>query len=159
VAYEVDPDLAADARGRLADRPNVRVEAGDAGAPPGRFDLIYVNAGATRARREWLAALSDGGRMFLPITAHVPMFQNAGIGLALHIARNGREWPVRVVSEIGIYDCRGAREPSDEPALREFLSRVLRKVQPTDTIRSLTLEPHERTARCLAHLEGFCLQS
>ena len=71
VAVEIDSGLAERARACLAPWPQVRVETGDGSRPQGPHDVIYVNAGATHARREWLAALLPGGRLLLPLTAHL----------------------------------------------------------------------------------------
>ena len=58
VALEVDPELARRAQRNLAPWPQVRVENADASElHDDAFDVIYVNAGATHARREWLAAM------------------------------------------------------------------------------------------------------
>src|SRR6185295_313824 len=72
VGYEVDAGLAARAEAALASRPTVRIEAGDASAPIGPFDAIFVNAGCTHPRSEWLAALAPGGRLVIPLTARMP---------------------------------------------------------------------------------------
>jgi protein-L-isoaspartate(D-aspartate) O-methyltransferase len=70
-AFEIDATLAQRAREALEPWPKVRVHAADASGPPGRYGVIYVNAGATHARREWLDALEPSGRLLLPLTAHL----------------------------------------------------------------------------------------
>jgi len=64
-AIEIDAALAERARQNLADHPWVTVLCGDGSAIP-EADAIYVNAGCTHPCAEWLAALSDGGRLVLP---------------------------------------------------------------------------------------------
>lgn len=57
-----DPVLAERARAQLAPWPHVEVDASDAGNPRGTFNAIFVNAGCTYARPEWIAALAAAGR-------------------------------------------------------------------------------------------------
>lgn len=155
VAVELDPGLAARARACLAPWPQVRVEAGDAGRPDGPFDVIYVNAGATHARKEWLAALAEGGRLLLPLTVHLPMFPpEHGIGFVVCAERRGARWPVRIVSPVGIFDCAGARDPAAEAQLRRFL-----RPGAAADLHALCSDGHVRGEHCLVHVDGFCLQS
>jgi protein-L-isoaspartate(D-aspartate) O-methyltransferase len=153
LACEVDADLAARAAQHLAGWTHVTVELGDGSAPDGSFDVIVVNAGATRARREWLSALGPAGRMLLPLTVHLPGMP-LGLGVMLRIDRGERDWPARFLTQVGIYDCATAREPADEAELMKLgepgvLSRL----------RAAAMEPHERGPDCLVHLDGFCLQA
>ena len=61
VAYEVDEELAGEARRNLASRPWVDVRHGDATEPiGGGFDAILVNAGVTHPLDTWLDALAPG---------------------------------------------------------------------------------------------------
>jgi protein-L-isoaspartate(D-aspartate) O-methyltransferase len=154
LAFEVDPDLAARATVNLAAWPQVQVVAGDASTIPGVFDAVFVNAGATHARAEWLGALRPAGRLMLPLTAHMPGIPFAvGVMLRIDHAPGGR-WPVRVVSEVGIYDCASARDPDREQQLV-----ALAAAGTAGTIRALSVEPHDRGPSCLCHGPGFCLQS
>ncbi len=152
-AHEVDPELASRARTCLAEWSQVRVQASDAGRPKGKYDVIYLNAGATHARPEWLAALKPGGRLFLPLTAHIPMFPH-GIGFAVRVDRAEGLWPARLVSPIGIFDCAGARDAAAEAQLRKLLSPQMKP-----NVRAVSTERHEPGERCLVHIDGFCLQS
>jgi protein-L-isoaspartate(D-aspartate) O-methyltransferase len=62
-ACEVDGELAQRARANLAAWPQVAVETSDASViEPASYDAIFINAGCTHARPEWLAALRAGGR-------------------------------------------------------------------------------------------------
>jgi protein-L-isoaspartate(D-aspartate) O-methyltransferase len=160
LAYEVDPDLAARARANLAAWRNAEVAVGDAAAPPGAFAAIFINAGCTHARPAWLAALAPGGRLVLPLTVHVPGVLH-GVGVVLQILRPSAEpageeggWPARVVSQVGIYDCAGARDPAREAGLVRLASFAA-----AARIRAVSIEPHAEGEACLAHGDGFCLRA
>jgi protein-L-isoaspartate(D-aspartate) O-methyltransferase len=159
VAYEVDAALAARAHACLRGWPQVQVIHGDAGEPRGLHDVVYVNAGATHARAEWLAAVSPGARLLLPLTAHVPLpwaptpASDHGFGFVIRAERSDGIWPVRVVSPVGIFDCVGARDEAAELQLRKLLDPEAAK-----RIRVLSVEPHSKGKGCLLHIDGFCLQ-
>jgi protein-L-isoaspartate(D-aspartate) O-methyltransferase len=155
VAYEIEPDIATRAQACLQAWPQVRAELGDASQPGGPYDVVYVNAGATHARKEWLSSLTEKGRILLPLTVHLPMFpQGGGVGFVICAKRCDGRWPVRVVGMVGIYDCAGARDPMAESQLRKFLSP-----DAAARIQALSIEPHIKGDRCLVHLDGFCLQT
>ncbi len=153
LAYEIDAELAARARANLAPWGNVVVETGDASAPRGPFDAMFVNAGCTFARPEWLAALAPGGRLVLPLTIHLPSMPH-GIGIMLRLERLTDRWSARTISQVGIYDCAGAREPAHEPVLRALVTPGI-----AARVHTLVIEPHARGQMCLSHLDGFCLQA
>jgi protein-L-isoaspartate(D-aspartate) O-methyltransferase len=148
---EIDPDLASRARANLASYSQVAIEVGDASAPTGMFDAIFVNAGCTFARPEWLAALADAGRIVLPLTVHFPQWPAGGVGVMLHAQRNGDGWSARVFSQVGIYDCTNARDPAHEPEIRKLLGGATK-------ISALEVAAHERRENCVIHLDGFCLR-
>ena len=149
VGVEVDPDLATRARTNLARYSQVVVETGDATAPTGPFDAIFVNAGCTYARPEWLAALAPAGRIVLPLTVHMPQWTVGGVGAMVCIERES--WAVRVVSQVGIFDCANARDPAHEPALRKLLG-------PGTKPTRLEIGPHVPSDACMIHVDGFCLR-
>jgi protein-L-isoaspartate(D-aspartate) O-methyltransferase len=153
LARDVDADLAARAAGNLAPWTHVEVEAGDAAAPRGAFDVVFVNAGATRARADWLAALRPAGRLIVPLTVHLPGVP-LGIGVMLRIDRAEQSWPARVLTQVGIYDCAGARDPADEAELMKLASPGV-----AARIASVSIDPHVRGEACLTHMDGFCMQS
>jgi protein-L-isoaspartate(D-aspartate) O-methyltransferase len=153
LGYEVDAELAARAQALLRAWPQTRVEAGDASAPVGPFDAIFVNAGCTRPRAEWLAALAPGGRMVIPLTIQMPGLWPHGVGAMLRLERRDPRWPATIVSQVGMYPCANARDPADEAELRKLAATIV-AVKPTAAV----IEPHERNEACLAHLPGFCLQ-
>jgi protein-L-isoaspartate(D-aspartate) O-methyltransferase len=152
VGYEVDPALAARAQAALAPWPVARVEAGDAAAPGGSFDAIFVNAGCTHPRPAWLAALAPGGRLVIPLTVGIPGAPD-GVGGMLRAERRDPRWPARLVSQVGMYHCSNARDPTHEDELRTLVG-VVPGAQPT----AVLVDPHDRGEACLAHLPGFCLQ-
>jgi protein-L-isoaspartate(D-aspartate) O-methyltransferase len=155
VAFEVDDTLAERARACLAPWPQVRVEVGDASELDGVYDVIYVNAGTTHARKEWLAALAPGGRLLLPLTVNRARSNAAhGAGIFIRAVRVGTRWPVRIVSSVSIFDCVGARDERAEAQLRKVLESSCRRGPHT-----LSVEPHAQGEHCLVHVEGFCLQA
>jgi len=152
VGYEVDAGLAARAHAALRGWPTVRVEAGDAASPEGPFDAIFVNAGCTHPRPQWLAALAPGGRMMIPLTMHLPGLPH-GVGGMVRLERRDPRWPATIVSQVGMYDCSNARDPENEAELRKLAAGAA-SVKPTAAV----IEPHERGDACLAHLSSICLQ-
>jgi protein-L-isoaspartate(D-aspartate) O-methyltransferase len=158
LGYDVEPDLLDRARANLAAWPHVEVELGDASAPRGEYDVIYVNAGATHPRPEWLAALRPRGRLVLPLTVHTNRDASHGTGVMAAIERprdGGDRWPFRVVTPAGFYDCAHARDPDAETQLRELLdtAQKQRKMPP------IVVRPgaHDRGEGCLVHVAGACL--
>jgi protein-L-isoaspartate(D-aspartate) O-methyltransferase len=116
-AIEYDPDLAAKARGNLAEHPNVTVLHGDGCTllfDPA--DVIYVNAGVTRPAETWLDGLKEGGRLVLPLTASTGPGQIPP-GVMFRFERRGDEFLARVVSPAGFISCEGLREPQFDEAL------------------------------------------
>jgi len=154
VAVEADPPIAARATELLRPWPQVSVETSDASHPAGRFDVIYVNAGATRPLDAWLAALNEGGRMLLPLTVHLPFLAEAGAaehGVGAVFVFEGSR--ARFVSPVGIFDCLGARDERDEPELKKLLD-----FETASKISAVERAPHARTGDCVVHLNGFCLR-
>lgn len=152
VGYEVDAGLAARAAAALRPWPRVRIDASDASAPVGPFDAIFVNAGCTHPRAEWLAALAPGGRLVIPLTVRMPGLPHS-IGAMVRVERRDPRWPASIVSQVGIYDCANARDPELEPELRK-LAGFTASVKPTAAV----VGSHERGDACLVHLPTFCLQ-
>jgi protein-L-isoaspartate(D-aspartate) O-methyltransferase len=152
VAYEVDAGLAERARAALRPWSHVEVITGDASDPRGPFDAIFVNAGCTHARPEWLAALVPGGRLVIPLTIHLPVMP-LGIGIMLRLERRDPRWPAQIVTQVGIYDCANARDPDNEAELRKLAG-----LGQSISLSAVVIEPHDRGPSCVAHLPGFCLQ-
>ena len=153
IACDIDADLAARAAANLTAWPQATVFAGDGTDLRGDHDVIYINAGATHARPEWIAALRPGGRLVMPLTTHVPQFPSHGVGVVVRIERTGgSRWPVSIVSQVGIFDCAGARDPELERRMRDLLH-----VHRNDTFVVETA-PHDATPTCLLHADRFCVQ-
>jgi protein-L-isoaspartate(D-aspartate) O-methyltransferase len=159
LAVEADAALAARATGLSRPWPQTTVECSDAASPRGPFDVIYVNAGATRPRDAWLDALSPGGRMLLPLTVHLPFLAEAGaaqhgVGAVFVFTRGELQWSARFVSPVGIFDCIGARDEADERELKRLLDAPA-----ATSVNRLVREPHQRTGACVVHLPGCCLSA
>jgi protein-L-isoaspartate(D-aspartate) O-methyltransferase len=152
LGIEVDPRLAELARRRLARTPNAAVLAGDGSlAAAGRFDAIFVNAGATEPLPAWRGALAPGGRLLLPLTA--PMRRAGfGAGWMLLLTRRGRGFAARFTSTVAIFDCLGARTPDGERLIRKAYERGGQ-----ERVRSLREDAHAPAADCWLHAESFCL--
>lgn len=159
VAYDVEADLVARATANLAPWPYARAFVGDASNPSGNYDVIYVNAGATHARREWLDSLRSGGRLVIPLTMHTPQFPQHGVGMVVAIEHVGERWPLRVVSPVGIYDCVGARDPEAESQIGRLMARARAGERMVTSGLVIVREPHERTAACQLHVDGFCISA
>jgi protein-L-isoaspartate(D-aspartate) O-methyltransferase len=150
-AFEVDAGLAARARAALSPYENVTVIEGDASAVDGPVDVVFVNAGATHPHPAWLAALSDGGRLLLPLT--VEMAPNApGKGFMLKIVRKESELIPELGPMVAVYSCVGARDAD----LNRRLGQSFMQWKPGE-IRSVRIDPHESCETCWIHGRGFCL--
>lgn len=149
LAYEIEADLAAQARSNLEALPNVCVVAASAAAGPlPPADVIYVNAGATHPPAAWLDALNSGGRLIFPLTP------NEGYGCMLLVTRlDPSKYAATVVSRVAFIACSGAR---DEAASRA-LSAALQS-RPLSSVRSLRRgTPPDQTAWCIG--TGWWLSS
>ncbi len=89
LAFEVDEELATQARSNLAPWPQVELRHDDASRPLGEsFDAILFNAGVTHPHDAWLDALVPRGRMVLPLTASFATMP-AGMPPAVNSSRVG----------------------------------------------------------------------
>src|SRR5438105_3614681 len=149
---ELDPGLAARARSNLAHLPSVEVVEADGGVyNPGAADAVFVNAGVTHPRAVWLEALSEGGRLILPLTvARDP--EESGGGFMLRLVREGDAYEARFISPVAIFPCVGSRDEESNRRLREALMRGN-----FDAVRQLRRDAHEAAADCWFHGDGFCL--
>ena len=157
VAIEVDDELALEARANLASMPWVDVRHGDGrSAPGGIFDAILVNAGVTHPVREWLDALTPGGRMILPLTAGFAPAFPIGKGLLLLLTRTTDPdvLDCRVLTFVAIYSAIGLR---DETINRELGLALRANMMPR--LAHLRLDPHDRTERCWLHTESGCFST
>ncbi len=117
VAYEIERDLAEQARSNLLPLPNVKVigaSASETVLPA--TDVIYVNAGATHPLASWLNALNDGGRLMFPLTP------NEGFGgMLLVTRRNAASYAASIVTRASFIPCIGARDDATSKALTAAL--------------------------------------
>lgn len=68
-AWDLEPTLVSAARRNLASWTNVSIALrSGTQAPIPESDVIYVCAGCTQPLREWVEALSEGGRLLFPLT-------------------------------------------------------------------------------------------
>jgi protein-L-isoaspartate(D-aspartate) O-methyltransferase len=155
---ELDADLAARAKQNLSSFANVRIVNGNGATIPFEAaDVIYVNAGVTRPAEPWLDALTDGGRLILPLTTNEGFLANdpANVqrrGAVFRIERRTPEFLAQWVSPVGIIPCEGARDETSEAALAEAFKkggweRVTRLYRNGDV-------PEER---CWLRAPGWCL--
>ncbi|HEY2029338.1 MAG TPA: methyltransferase domain-containing protein [Myxococcales bacterium] len=162
---EIDPALAERARTNLAGK--ARVFQGDGGETHGSYDAIFINAGATHPRIEWLEALTPGGRLVVPITIPIPggaLGAGLSAGIMLEIRRgrgDGRSAEARSIGDtarfttpVQIYDCAGARDPSLEPVLRAVLFAGKWR-----EVRKLRRDPHDPAPSCIVHTASACLST
>ncbi len=142
-AYEIEDDLAAQARANLAPWKQVHVQAssGSAGPLPAA-DVVYVNAGATHPLPAWLDALKPGGRLVFPLTP------DEGFGCMPMITRLGERTDVyaaRLLARVSFIACVGARDPATERALSQAVQS-----QPIHTVQSLHRgTPPDASAWCV----------
>ncbi|GJD53394.1 Protein-L-isoaspartate O-methyltransferase [Methylobacterium crusticola] len=115
-AYEIAPDLAAQARAALAGYPQVAVHARSGTAPPlPEADLVTVAAGATAPCPTWLDALRPGGRLIVPLT---PDRGGGGMLLATRPPDGPADpLPARFLSPARFIPCRDARDPAEAARL------------------------------------------
>jgi protein-L-isoaspartate(D-aspartate) O-methyltransferase len=155
-AVDVDPTLAERARANVAEWPWIEVAHGDgrSGLPP-RCDVVLVHAGATHVLDEWLDALSDGGRLLVPLTGAMPaMGATLGKGMMLRVTRAAPDWTARVSSMVAIYSLVGARDDAMNAALgRAMMTGALMKAT------RLRRDSHEAGAECVLHGATCCLSA
>jgi protein-L-isoaspartate(D-aspartate) O-methyltransferase len=160
VAYEVDPDFAAQARANLASLECVEVRRGDAseaGRAGERFDAILINAGVTHPLPQWLDALTPGGRMVLPITASMgPAGPTLSKGVVFLVVKGGAAMTARAASVVAIYSAIGLRDDSMNDALNKAMMAGPMKWQ---GVKHLRRDAHDPGASCWFHTPGFCLST
>jgi protein-L-isoaspartate(D-aspartate) O-methyltransferase len=155
LGIEVDPELAAAARGNLADLPWVEIRHGNGADPLHEgFDAMLINAGVTHPLAAWLDALVPGGRMIVPLTATMPPMTAIGKGPMLFLSRT--DDPVRLTARfagfVAIYSALGLRDE----AVNTLLGQALQK-NPFAPVKSLRRDAHEADATCWVHRPGCCL--
>src|SRR5262245_7700829 len=130
VAYEVDQEIAARARGNLSEYPNVEVlHQSGADGPLPACDVVYVNAGATAPLVRWIDSLRPDGRLLFPLTPA------QGAGFMLLVTRRGTDrLAAQFVCPVLFTPCIGARDEDTARRLSEAFARG-----GVGTVRSLHL--------------------
>jgi protein-L-isoaspartate(D-aspartate) O-methyltransferase len=177
---EIDPDLARQAAANLGDWRWVAIEQGN-GATNLRkdSDVVLVHAGATHLLDAWLDALSDGGRLLVPlsgamsgfadVSAKLPsdatrgsmpaamkaaMMANISKGFMVLVTRSGKDWTVRPLPTIpvAIYSLKDVRDETLGGALGQaMLSGRLMKVT------RVRRDKHDAVETCVVHSTTTCL--
>jgi len=151
VGIEIDFQLARRARHSLSYLKQVEVREGDGSAlDRGAADAIFVNAGATHPRLNWIDALRPGGRLLLPITASENAF-GIGWGAMCMIVYCDGFFEAHFVSPVAIFPCIGARDT----AVNQQLSS--KREADWSSVRSLRCDPHEPDDTCWLHVQACCL--
>lgn len=134
-AYEIEPELAAQAAFHLARFPHVEVHARTGAAPPlPACDVLYVNAGAPEPLAVWLDALKPNGRLLFP------MAPGEGPGQMLLVTRKPEgSYAARFLGGVEFVPCTGIQDPEAGRRLARAFRRgrwkevkSLRRNQPPD---------------------------
>jgi protein-L-isoaspartate(D-aspartate) O-methyltransferase len=158
VAYEVDQALAEDARANLAAWPWVEVRHADATERLNEsFDAILVNAGVTGPQPAWLDAMAPKSRMALPMTCTMEAMGTIGKGVVFIISQTGdaTSFAVRPLTMVAIYSAVGTRDG----ALNHRLGKALMAGPAFMKVQRLRRDPHEESATCWVHADGWCLST
>ncbi|PCI05277.1 MAG: protein-L-isoaspartate(D-aspartate) O-methyltransferase [Hyphomicrobiales bacterium] len=117
IAYEIEGNLAKQAKENLQHYAQVEVVSGDATEAKDlpQVDIVVACAGVTHVPLLWLDHLSDTGRMVLPVTGGNQW------GFLMHLARDGDDFPIKSLGPCGFYHCAGARLDGEEQTLSEAL--------------------------------------
>ncbi len=111
-AFELDADLAAQARRNLEPYENVTVVAGDGVvAKLPESNIIYVNAGVAAPPAGWLKTLRPGGRLIFPWQP------SERVGLAMVATRTGGGFECRPFMGSWFIPCVGASQPGGSAKL------------------------------------------
>ena len=157
LALEADSTLAGHARQHLAAYLNVEVRCATGPTPAdGRFDAVFVNAGATEVLPSWLNRLAEGGRLLVPLTATMPITGigagRIGLGHMLRVERRADSYAARFISPVGIFHCIGARTERGEHILRAAYQRG-----DVSEVHGLRRDSHDEQPTCWLHSSSFCL--
>jgi protein-L-isoaspartate(D-aspartate) O-methyltransferase len=158
IAYEIAPDVARMAQRALRRERLVEVRHEDvlaAALPPS--DVIWIDAGVTRLRAEWLAALRPGGRLAVPLTAvrapvRAARFVRTHIGRVLFVRREAAGFAARFGDGLAIMALHGGREPEEQRVLDAAY-----RVGGFGEVRSLRQDAHEPAPECWVHVGNMCL--
>jgi protein-L-isoaspartate(D-aspartate) O-methyltransferase len=148
-AFEIDAELAATAKRKLAPWPQVTVHARSAVDAQDPADLIYVCAGAQQVPSAWLRALRPGGRLSVPLT---PGDSEGAVLLVKHV--NLEQYEARFVTPARFVPCIGATDPDAAELLRQAFARGDRA-----SVCSLRVAPALPDSSCWFAGDGWWLSS
>ena len=138
IAYEIERDIAEQARANLAAFPQVEVRARSGAGPdpaagrievpprPGgeeslpKADAIYVNCAASHPPRPWLDALKPGGRLLFPLQA---ARSTGAMLLVTRPAEESKAWPAKLLGGVVFIACEGAQDAEMGRKLDEAFRR------------------------------------
>lgn len=155
LAIEVDEALAAEAKQNLSSEANVEVRHGDGTEPlAGPIDAMLVNAGVTHPRDAWLDALTDGGKLVMPVTMALPQMGTIGKGPMFCLTRSADgSFEARTLSFVAIYSALGGLR---DAALNEAIGKALTRGAFVP-LKRLRRDPHEVSPTCWLHGPTSCL--
>ncbi len=116
-------------------------------------DTIFINAGATHVRPDWLDNLRPGGRLLVPLTFAADPDAN-GMGFMLKVTYERQSYAARFLSPVMIFPCIGSR---NEEANQRLLDAMKRGTW--GSVQSLRRESHEPSDTCWLHGDNFCLST
>lgn len=117
-AYEIENDLAEEARKNLKEMTWIEVHTGSGTMGPlPKCDVLYVSAGATSPLPVWLDSLRMGGRLLFPLTPE------QGYGGMLLITRQETEYAARFLCGAKFVGCEGGRDARTAEKLEECFHR------------------------------------
>ena len=118
LAWDVEPALARAAAANLCDRTHVVVDCRSGTQPPiPTSDVIYVSAGCTRPMKDWVEALTPGGRLIFPLT---PGWDYGGM---LKVTRHEHRLHAQFVCACAFIPCVGGSSPAEAQGLLRAFSR------------------------------------
>lgn len=161
-AIEVDERLAARATENLSRWLQATVVATNGVEfVPHVCDVIVASAGMSHLPLNWLDALSDGGRLLVPLTTHgarpvpnTPANWTGGAGATLLVTRSLGRFNARFLGPCGFYHCVGGRSPEAESRLRLALT-----AGGHEEVRSLRRPPEKPDETCWLEGEGWWLST
>jgi protein-L-isoaspartate(D-aspartate) O-methyltransferase len=154
LAIDLDRELAARAARNLAGLHQVRVVCGDGTSvelPP--CDAILVNAGFTHPLPHWLDALTEAGRLLLPITMQVPG-GTTSIGAMCLVTRSGQHYSASPLSSMAIFASPTGRDDELDGPIRQAFATGR-----WSGIRSVRRDVHTPASTCCIHGRDVCLSS
>jgi protein-L-isoaspartate(D-aspartate) O-methyltransferase len=116
-------------------------------------DAILVNAGFTHPLPHWLGALTQGGRLLLPITTQMSG-GTTSIGAMCLVTRDGQHYSANPLSSMAIFASPTGRDDELENSIRQAFATGR-----WSGIRSVRTDVHTPTSTCCIHGRDVCLSS